>query len=161
MFSKSQFNTLFAYHWHTTSHLLSLAEQLSDEDCRENPGYGHGSIHDLLFHILRTDYGWRMGLETGAQQPPLRPGDFPTFEALKTGFDLEHQAYQALLDGWSAEEIEGNYDMTNHRGKTYNMSRWRVLQHLILHGMQHHTEIAHLLTLKGKSPGDIDFIFFE
>jgi len=35
------------------------------------------------------------------------------------------------------------------------------LQHLILHGMQHHTEIAQLLTLKGQSPGDIDFIFYE
>jgi uncharacterized damage-inducible protein DinB len=41
------------------------------------------------------------------------------------------------------------------------MERWRILQHLVLHGMQHHTEIAHGLTVKGHSPGDIDFIFFE
>jgi len=27
--------------------------------------------------------------------------------------------------------------------------------------MQHFAELAHLLTLKGKSPGDIDFIFYN
>jgi hypothetical protein len=27
--------------------------------------------------------------------------------------------------------------------------------------MQHHAELALLLTQKGKSPGDIDFIFYE
>ena len=41
------------------------------------------------------------------------------------------------------------------------MPLWRVLQHLILHGMQHHAELAQLLTAKGQSPGNLDFIFFQ
>ncbi|HXF60224.1 MAG TPA: hypothetical protein VNK95_01325 [Caldilineaceae bacterium] len=51
--------------------------------------------------------------------------------------------------------------MTSARGQTATLPLWRVLQHLVLHGMQHHTEIAQLLTTKGESPGDIGFIFFE
>jgi uncharacterized damage-inducible protein DinB len=43
----------------------------------------------------------------------------------------------------------------------WTFPRWRVLQHLALHGMQHATEIAQLLTVKGQSPGDIDFIFYR
>ncbi len=32
---------------------------------------------------------------------------------------------------------------------------------LVLHGMQHHAELALMLTQKGKPPGDIDFIFYK
>lgn len=58
MFIKSQFQTLFAYHWHTDQRLITYAAKLSEADYKDNPGYGHGSIHDLLFHVLRTDHGW-------------------------------------------------------------------------------------------------------
>jgi hypothetical protein len=37
--------------------------------------------------------------------------------------------------------------------------RWLVLHHLLLHGMQHHAELAQLPTLQARSPGDMDFIF--
>jgi uncharacterized damage-inducible protein DinB len=38
---------------------------------------------------------------------------------------------------------------------------WRILQHVILHGMQHASEIAKRLTEFGHSPGNIDFIYFQ
>ena len=156
-----QFHTLFAYHWHTTQRLLDCVGKLSAADYTTNPGYGHGSVHDLLFHLLRTDYGWRLGLETGRRQAPITPEDFPDLQSLRDGFAQEQSAWQKLLDSLSAEEIEGNLDLTDRRGETFPIARWRILQHLVLHGMQHHAELAQLLTAKGQSPGDIDFIFFE
>jgi uncharacterized damage-inducible protein DinB len=52
-------------------------------------------------------------------------------------------------------------ELINRRGDIFPTPRWRVLQHLVLHGMQHHSELAQLLTAKGQSPGNIDFIFYE
>jgi uncharacterized damage-inducible protein DinB len=46
-------------------------------------------------------------------------------------------------------------------GESAILPRWRIFQHLVLHGMQHHTELAQLLTAKGQSPGDIDFVFYD
>jgi uncharacterized damage-inducible protein DinB len=46
-------------------------------------------------------------------------------------------------------------------GRTMRVAHWRVLQHLVLHGMQHHAELAQLLTAVDRSPGDLDFIFFS
>ncbi len=160
MESKTHYQTLFAYHWHTTQRLMDGAAKLSEADYRHNPGYGHGSIHDLLFHLLRTDASWRLALETGKQLAPARPEDFPDLGALRAGFESAQQAWQALLDGWRAEDIAGDVHLTNWRGEPMSFPLWRVLQHLILHGMQHHAELAQALTAKGQSPGNLDFIFF-
>ena len=153
--------TLFAYHWHTTLRLIDCAAKLDEAAYTEHPGYGHGSIHDLLFHVLRTDWSWRRALETGQQPAPLSQEEFPDLPALLAGFELEQAAWQALLGGLSAEDIAADAHMTTAWGESAIMARWRIFQHLVLHGMQHHTEVAQLLTAKGQSPGDIDFVFYD
>ena len=161
MFSKSLFLNLFAYHWHTNHHLMACAAKLIESQLKDNPGYGHGSIHDLFFHLLRTDQSWRMGLETGRQTSPLREVDYSDLMSLQTGFEGEQQAWQELLESLEPEQIEGNVDLTNWCGDIITFPRWRILQHIVLHGMQHHSELAQLLTSKGQPPGDMDFIFFD
>jgi uncharacterized damage-inducible protein DinB len=158
---KTQYQTLFDYHWHTISRLLVCAGQLNQGDYQEKPGYGHGSIHDLLFHLLRTDWSWRLALQTGKQVASIRPENYPTLESIQTGIDQEKAEWQALLDSLSEAEVEASLDLTNRRGDVFTLPRWRILQHLILHGMQHQAELAQLLTAKGQSPGDIDFIFYD
>lgn len=161
MFSKTHFQTLFAYHWHVNQRLMERAAQLSQADYTANPGYGRGSIHEVLFHILLTDRGYRLGLETGRQPAPLPPEDFPDLTSLQTGFEQEQLSWQTLLESLSPAEIEGALDLiTTLRGDSRPFPRWQLLQQVILHGMQHHTELAQQLTAKGQSPGDIDFIFF-
>jgi uncharacterized damage-inducible protein DinB len=161
MQSKTQFQTLFAYFWHTHSRLFELAAQLQEVDYKELPGYGQGSIHNLFFHLMRTLNSWRMGLETGKRLSPLKAEDYPTLESLKPAFQHEQLAWQTLLNSLSEEEIGKDVRLTTRSGEVVDIPRWRVLQHLVLHGMQHHAEIALLLTRKGRSPGDIDFIFFK
>lgn len=161
MSSKSHIKTLFDYHWHTTQRLMDCAAKLEADDYRATPGYGHGSVHDLLFHLLRTDRSWRLALETGKQLPPIQPADFVDLAALKVGFAEEQAAWDAMLGLLSAEAVSEAVEMTNWRGEPVTFMRWRVFQHLMLHGMQHHSELAALLTAKGQSPGNIDFIFFD
>ncbi len=161
MFSKDQFNTLFAYNWHTTNRLIERAANLSEEEYHANPGYGHGSIHDLFFHLLRAGRSWRMALQTGKQLSGIEAEDFPGLDTLQAGFEVEKGAWNDLLESLSAEQIEGEIELTSWRGDVYTFKRWRILQHVIMHGMQHHTELAHLLTARGQSPRDIDFIFYR
>ena len=158
--AKTQFQTLFAWHFHTRELLVERATRLPEVDYFENPGYGHGSIHALLFHLMRADRAWRIALETGVQPPPEKIESYPDFPALQAAFAVEQSSWLAFLDRLTDEMIEADLELTTWRGGRFNIPCWRVLQHLILHGMQHHTEIAYLLTLKGQSPGDIDFIFY-
>lgn len=161
MFSKVLFNTLYAYHWHTTRQLINQAHKLSEADLHDNPSYAHGSIYDILFHLLQTDAAWREGLETGRQQAGVENNAYPDLASLEKGFTEEARRWQTLLDGYTAEQIEGNIDLVTRRGDAVTFPLWHVLQHVVFHGMQHHAELAELLTNKGHSPGNIDLLFFR
>lgn len=161
MSDRSQFQILFPYHWHTASRLLDGAARLTQADYTDNPGYGHGSIQDVFFHVLRTDQGWRIGLQTGRQATAMKPEAFPDLKSLQAGFESERREWQMLLEELGEEEVQREMTLTNWRGDVLVLPRWRILQHVILHGMQHHAELAQLLTAKGQGPGNIDFLFYS
>ena len=158
---KSQYQSLFSYHWHTNGRILEGVTRLDEATFRAATDFGRGSIHDLLFHILNADRSWRLALETGVQAESLPVEDYQDLAALQAGFEAEQESWTVLLEAFSPEEIEAVAELTNRRGRSFPIPRWRVLQHIVLHGMQHHTELAKLLTEGGQSPGDIDFIFFR
>jgi uncharacterized damage-inducible protein DinB len=41
-YGRTQFETLFAYHWHTTRRMLDAAAQLGEAETREDPVEGRG-----------------------------------------------------------------------------------------------------------------------
>jgi uncharacterized damage-inducible protein DinB len=159
--NKQRYTTLFSYTSHTTEQMLTKAALLERADYYAPSIYGHRSIHDLFFHMLATAHSWRVGLESGQQPSRLQAEEYPSLESIREGFAAERKAWHTLLEGLSDEEIDGPVALTNFRGDVFSMPYWRVFEHLVLHGMQHHTELAQLLTDKGHSPGDIDFLFYR
>ncbi|MCB0257644.1 MAG: hypothetical protein KDI55_28295, partial [Anaerolineae bacterium] len=103
----------------------------------------------------------RVALETGRQQAGIQPNDYTTLQSIKAGVDSEQAAWDLYLETLDDEQINADITLINWRGDPWTMPLWRVLQHLILHGMQHHTELAQLLTAEGQSPGDIDLLFYR
>lgn len=158
---KEQYQILFAYGLATARRLLACAEQLDEVDYHQHLGYGHGSIHDIFYHVTVTLRGWRIALETGTQPARPRPQDFPNLTAVREALEQEGESWQRLIGGLRDEQIAGPIVLTTARGERTNLVYWRILQHLVLHSMQHYTEIAKLLTDKGQEPGDIDFLFYE
>lgn len=157
---RDQMTLLFEYHWRTTDRLLNLADGVDHAALARPSAYGGRSIHDLFFHVLATDAGWRGALETGKRPAPLAAQDFPDLASLRSGLADEESAWNAFLVSLDETAIESEAVLQS-RDRTMRVTRWRVLQHLVLHGMQHHAELAQLLTTLDRSPGDLDFIFFS
>lgn len=152
---------LYDYHFKTTRRLMDSAEGLSPENYFDAVDPGARSLHDLLFHILGTDRGWRIGLRTGARPEPLDPGEIADLPALRRLTANEERAWVNLLDELDRDSLEAEAELAASPGRVVRIPRWRVLQHVILHGMQHHAEAAEVLTRHGRSPGDLDFIFYS
>lgn len=159
-FALTFFHAGFAYHWHTNRRLLQGIAQLNDDAYRLDRGYSRGSIHNTLLHLLNTDRLYRVMLETGTRPPPLDPASLPDLPALQAAFEKEEAAWQTSVAGLTGEALEAEALFTLGPDNVVPAVRWHLLQQVLLHGMQHHTELAHALTEKGHSPGDLDFIFF-
>jgi uncharacterized damage-inducible protein DinB len=142
---------LFAYHFETTQRLIASARGLPEEVI--------APVGDLLFHINSADRGWRIGLETGQRPERLDRSQYPDLAAIAGLFVDEAAAWAAYLDGLAPGDVDGEVKMRSG-DRVLAFARWHVMHHVLLHGMQHHAEIAEKLTLAGKSPGDIDFIFY-
>ncbi|MBC8505326.1 MAG: DinB family protein [Chloroflexi bacterium] len=158
---KQKFEVLFNYHWHITNQLMDLAAKLDESDFFDKPEDDSGSIHEKLLHNLRADNAWRQSLIAGSQQRPLSRKEFSNIDELRAGFESEKISWKEMMDSWSEDELSESVTLTRSDGTEHNFILWRVLQHLVLHGMQHHAEIAQMLTNFGQSPGNLDFIFFS
>ena len=158
--SRQHYQTLFAYSGFTAEKLLDKAALLEEADLYAHPGYGHGSIYDIFFHVLSVSRGWRVAFETGTEPPRLQPAGFEHLPAVRNALAAEYTGWHAVLAQLSDPQIDGPVTLTRVNGEKAELVYWRVFEHLTLHAMQHHTEIAQLLSLKGQSPGNIDFLFY-
>jgi uncharacterized damage-inducible protein DinB len=94
----------------------------------------------------------------GVRPEPLSAEGLPDLPALRLGFADEGRAWEALLRAMEDADIESEVALES-RGRTLQLPRWSVLQHLVLHGRQHHAESAQPLTRLDRPPGNLNFIF--
>jgi uncharacterized damage-inducible protein DinB len=144
---------LFAYdRWSTRKVLAALDGIDADVWSRTNVVDERG-LGGILVHHLGASQRWRIGLQSqGAEEgpePELEP--LPTNEQLRERWDAEWGA----VDAWLPTLTDGHVEHV-HEG----VAIWQMLAHVVNHGTQHRSEAAALLTADGRSPGDLDMIFF-
>lgn len=156
-----QLQSEYAYHFATLARMMDLSAALSAEQFTRETGYGHESVYSLLLHVLATDRSWRGALETGERPRPLEPQDYPGLTELRKLLSKERAAWQDFLSELTDAMLEQELQLSAGPGRSMAVPRWRVIDHVLLHGMQHISELAYLLTEYDQSPGNIDFIFYS
>ncbi|MEI7745500.1 MAG: DinB family protein [Chloroflexota bacterium] len=142
---------LFAYDRWATRRILAVLDGVPEETWGATGAVGDRGLGSILVHQLGAHQRWRNGLaETGLTPRPERE-PLPPAPALVAAWEPEWAALDAWLDtlddAWPARTDEG-------------IPFWQMLVHLANHGTQHRSEAATILTSAGRSPGDLDMIFF-
>jgi uncharacterized damage-inducible protein DinB len=144
------------YDVRATAKILAQAAQLTPEQFTTVPEGGYMSARDTLVHTMSAERYWRTGWQTGRSVPDFAPKDFPTCASIAERWREEDQVtrdFLATLDDADLDvELGGDFAGDGPLGMT--------IVHLLLHAMQHRSEVAMMLTAYGYSPGDVDLIFY-
>ena len=142
---------LFEYDRWATRRVLGVIDGLPEAVWGATGVIGDRGLGAILVHQLGAHQRWRHGLSGSEEAPRPEREPLPTPAALAGAWAAEWDALEAwlstLTDAWLLERDE-------------NVPYWRMLAHVVNHGTQHRAEAATLLTAAGRSPGDLDMIFF-
>lgn len=121
-----------------------------------------GSLRGALVHTLSAEWIWRSRCQLEiSPSAMLQQADFPTLALIKNRWQAEETAMLTYLEALTDDDLNQTIAYTNTSGTTsFETQLGDILHHLVLHGMQHRSEMAAILTDFGQSPGDIDFITF-
>ena len=145
---------LFAFDRWATRRILSVIDGLPADVWGATGVVGDRGLGAILVHQLGAHMRWRLGLAVDdaaaeAARPEREP--LPSPDALARRWADEWDA----LDGWLVTLTDEWLDELGD-----GVPFWQMLAHVVNHGTQHRSEAATILTTAGRSPGDLDMIFF-
>ena len=136
--------------------MLDAASALSDAGLDASHGPGFPTIRANLAHILFAQDVW---LSRWLRRPSV-PGEARSLEELRGRFDASHAAVRAFVEARTAEELVAPLEYVDSRGDAFARPLWVLITHAVNHGTHHRAETGLLLAAHGRSPGDMDFVYW-
>ena len=144
---------LVAYDRWATARILAALPGVAAGDWSEANAIGDRGLGGILVHHLGAAQRWRHGLSGAAGELPHPEREqLAKPERLAGLWAIEWQEW----DGW-LETLDDDALLTTDE----EIPTWQLLAHVINHGTQHRSEAAALLTALGRSPGDLDMVFYS
>ena len=158
--NRDEVEFLFRYNSWAWDRVLAQAAQVTPEQYTAPGAVPHGSLRGTLVHAMSAEWNWLRRWMGDSPASLLKEADYPTFGALLQ----EWQPVRHGLAGFAASLTEERLAETLHyktsKGVPMEDTLWRLVMHVIVHGAQHRSEAAMLLTEYRRSPGDLDLIIY-
>lgn len=107
-------------------------------------------------HTLDTEYGWRCLLQAQEDVGILEENDFADVGALEARWDVERAAWLGYVAALDDERLNRG----NGEDPAQGLTVAQTIVHVVMHGIQHRSEVAAILTGYGHAPGELDFDLF-
>jgi uncharacterized damage-inducible protein DinB len=154
--------TLYEYNYWANERILTAAANLTPEQFVMVSDLSWGSIRNVLTHTLGAEWIWRVRCQEGRSPSEMPdPEQFPTLDVLTARWAEEETAMRGYLASLDQEVLSQQLAYVSTSGRPFTGTLWHILMHVVNHGTQHRSEVAHILTQFGHSPGDIDMISYS
>jgi len=140
--------------------VLAAAERAPEREYLAARGLDHGSIHETLVHVFAAEVLWRRRWMGDTDAKLLTAAEAPSLRQLRDPWALEEAKMRAFLTGVSDAELERQVAYTGTSGAAWAESMWEQMTQMVVHGVEHRSEVALALTQLGHSPGFLDFLAF-
>jgi uncharacterized damage-inducible protein DinB len=158
--NKQDIRTLYGYNQWANARILDRTARVTQEQFLAPAPFPHGGLRGTLVHAMSAEWIWRKRWEGISPTHVLKPGEFVTFDSLRSRWAEEEAQLMQFVHSLTDEQLNRTFDYNNTSGKPFTRVLWQAMAHVVNHGTQHRAEAAALLTDLGHSPGDLDLIYF-
>jgi uncharacterized damage-inducible protein DinB len=151
-----------ALYW-ARDRLLSAADGMTEEEYSRDYGLTYRSLRGILTHALDAENLYILRA-SGTPTPPDRESpqainekNLPTVEALKARWLEVEKTARAYLETVTDDDLDAEVSFFRRDGAAMKQPRWQLLTSAFQHSISHRSEAAEVLTMAGRSPGDLDF----
>lgn len=147
---------LIAYNQWADEKILAAVEGTTDEELARPVEAYVGSIAQNLRHTLLAQRLW-LARWKGEPAPRL---DQPMAGPWREAYAASHAALRAYVESLTDADVTRVARYTDTKGVPHAQELGRLIVHLVNHGTQHRAETGLLLERIGRSPGDLDYVYF-
>lgn len=152
---------LYSYNSWANERILARVRELTPEQLHKPTDFSYPSLFKTLVHIMSAEWLWRQRMQFGISPERMHTSDdFSDLASLEAEWQKNTQELMAFLATLTEDDLQSDFSYRNLDNQDCTNLLWESLLHVVIHGMQHRSECAAMLTSLGNSPGDIDFIVF-
>jgi uncharacterized damage-inducible protein DinB len=152
---------LYDYGYWAKGRLLQVISQLTPEEFTRPVAGSYGSIRDTLVHVMSAEWGWLDRCGGPERGPALKPSEYPTLESLVETWAIVEGHVRTFMSMLKDEDLPRDTEFTNPRGEKRSLTLGQLLQHAANHGVHHRGQVALLLRMLGRAPGNIDMLLYD
>jgi uncharacterized damage-inducible protein DinB len=152
----AQFQSLADYNGWANQKIVAASAPLSDDEFERAGDASYGGLQGTLSHILYAELLW---LTRWLGEPPFKADTTARPDLLGSLGRADH-ALIAFVNGQSDADWDRKVDYVDTRGVPHHRSLSLLVTQLLNHGTYHRGEAALMLSAMGRSPGDLDYIYF-
>jgi uncharacterized damage-inducible protein DinB len=156
-----QIRALYEYNEWANNHVLEAASGLNEEELGKKLGASFDSIQGNLVHTVGAQILWlaRWVPSRSVGMPRVQTGR--VMEAIREAYAESHEALRTFVASLSESDTGRVVSYVDSTGGAFERPLGRLLLHVVNHGTHHRAETAMLLTMLGKPPRQLDYLFFE
>jgi len=147
---------LVAYNQWANERILKAIDGLTPDDLARPVDAYFGTLAKNIRHILMAQRVW---LARWKGQPPPKL-DTPIAEPWPDAYAGTHAEFRAFVEPLADRDFDRVVSYVDSRGKRYEVPLAQLVTHVVNHGTAHRAETGLLLERIGRSPGDLDFVYF-
>ena len=121
----------------------------------------YGSVRNTIVHVLSAEAGWLERCGGPKRGPRLNAADFPAADSVVQKWKTVEVQWREFLAGLHDEDLERVMDFAIDPAMKHSMRLAEMVQHTIVHGVHHRGQVALLLRLLGRTPGNFDVLFYS
>jgi uncharacterized damage-inducible protein DinB len=156
MADAAQLRRLVAYNQWANEKILNAIDGMTAEELARPVASYFGSLEKNLQHILLATRVW-LARWKGTTPATLQDRiDTPWPDA----YAATHADFRAFVESLNDDSAGRVVDYKNSKGDPFRMALDQLITHVVNHGTHHRAETGMLLERIGRSPGDMDYVYY-